>query len=1196
MREWGWSRLGPALAVVCLLLVSQNVIAQTATSGLTSLASRLQQEWGASQYEELTLQIPAPARDLVLTIPFEGKSWELWLTRHSLRAPGFEARKFDANRATTSIAPPAVRTYRGFVVDQPEAEVIASFTDWGLHAAIVIDDQVWRVEPAARYDSHVAPQRHVVFRPGPVAFSCGTDVTTSPVPPGAQPFGGVTPTACDVKSCEIAFDCDYEYFLQQGGSEPNTIARVEAIMNDVDFFYRRDLRVTYVITLVLVRTAPFYADISGGTLLDDFRNEWNTNQTGVVRDIAHLMTDKNNLSGYGGLAWVGVVCTNFGYGWSLDSAGIVGHEVGHNWSAGHCHDTSPCNNMCGACLNIGSNTLDIMMAHRLTRTCLDDVAPFVDPLPPYGHTDELRLSQADIVSGSGFAVDVLLNDHDANCDPISVGATPTTSAKGGSVAVSAGTGAGGFDQVIYTPPGTGFSGDDEFEYGVTDGSQTTSTRVTVRVNREDLAGHWPLDEQTGTLAADVSSYGRIGNLVGGLTQDANGEAAVYGRGLVFDGVDDSVEAPALNLYTSSLTITAWVRRDGVQPDFAGLVFSRGGNTVAGLNLGTANELRYHWNGGGWPWSSGLVLTHGQWSFVALVIEPTRARMYLQVGTSGALQVAVNNVAHAVEEFDAALVIGSDPTGGRFFSGGIDDVRVYSYALTQAQIEAVAQGGSADAPRPPHLDNETPRHPVLQWSPGFQVTGQDLYFGFDAAAVAAATPASPEFRGRQSALDLHSLAELAPQSTHHWRVDSYLTDGTTTTGDVWTFTTSDLGYSDDLVFHYTLDNGGIVGTTVVDESGPPFLNGALQGGAPATPGQVGEGRDLDGVNDRIQVPALNLFSNTVTFSAWIRRDGPQSGDNGIIFCRAGSTTAGLNMGSHNELRYHWNGAEWWWDSGLETPDGEWCHVALVIEPDRATLYRNGDAAVRGVSHAIEEFNGPTYVGQDAGFSTRYFGGGIDEVAVWSRALSPAEVRGLHAAGRQGRPIQGDSDVTAPDPSPLTWAQVPTALGTDAIEMLATTATDPSSVEYNFICVTGGGNDSGWQQSPYYRDTGLTPGTTCSYFVVARDLSPNQNETAPSSPESATTDGDIFRRGDANQDGQINIADPVLILGHLFSGTVPGCLAALDTNDSEGVDIADAVSAIDYLFLPSVTTLPAPFPGCGLDPTPGSLSCDLVSGCP
>ncbi len=71
------------------------------------------------------------------------------------------------------------------------------------------------------------------------------------------------------------------------------------------------------------------------------------------------------------------------------------------------------------------------------------------------------------------------------------------------------------------------------------------------------------------------------------------------------------------------------------------------------------------------------------------------------------------------------------------------------------------------------------------------------------------------------------------------------------------------------------------------------------------------------------------------------------------------------------------------------------------------------------------------------------------------------------------------------------------------MTASTASDPSGVEYSFTSTAGGGHDSGWQDSPTYEDTGLLPDTSYTYTVTARDKSPAQNTTAASSPASATT---------------------------------------------------------------------------------------------
>lgn len=100
--------------------------------------------------------------------------------------------------------------------------------------------------------------------------------------------------------------------------------------------------------------------------------------------------------------------------------------------------------------------------------------------------------------------------------------------------------------------------------------------------------------------------------------------------------------------------------------------------------------------------------------------------------------------------------------------------------------------------------------------------------------------------------------------------------------------------------------------------------------------------------------------------------------------------------------------------------------------------------------------------------------------------------------------GEPDTTPPTPDPMTFATAPYATGSTTISMTATTASDTSGVEYYFECTAGGGNDSGWQDSMTYEDSGLLPDTLYTYRVKARDKSPNQNETAYSGTASATTD--------------------------------------------------------------------------------------------
>ena len=87
---------------------------------------------------------------------------------------------------------------------------------------------------------------------------------------------------------------------------------------------------------------------------------------------------------------------------------------------------------------------------------------------------------------------------------------------------------------------------------------------------------------------------------------------------------------------------------------------------------------------------------------------------------------------------------------------------------------------------------------------------------------------------------------------------------------------------------------------------------------------------------------------------------------------------------------------------------------------------------------------------------------------------------------------------------------------------------------------------------------------------------------------------FVRGDAGQDGAVDIGDAVGSLAVLFQGDTTSCPAALDTNDDGAHDIADPIAVLGFLF--SSAPPPAePFPSCGIDGTP-DLSCATFVACP
>jgi len=158
-----------------------------------------------------------------------------------------------------------------------------------------------------------------------------------------------------------------------------------------------------------------------------------------------------------------------------------------------------------------------------------------------------------------------------------------------------------------------------------------------------------------------------------------------------DGEKGFVQADPLKLDTNCATITLWLRSNGVQNAYTGLVFCRGGKTVSGLNFKNDNELGYHWDdkSATWQYESGLIVPQDKWVFAALSVRDDKAMLYLM--NDGELKAAVHDFTHAAEPFDAPVTLGKDPesSSNRHFRGWIDDVRIYNYALDEEQIRAVA---------------------------------------------------------------------------------------------------------------------------------------------------------------------------------------------------------------------------------------------------------------------------------------------------------------------------------------------------------------------------------------------------------------------------------------------------------------------------------------------------------------------------
>jgi hypothetical protein len=130
---------------------------------------------------------------------------------------------------------------------------------------------------------------------------------------------------------------------------------------------------------------------------------------------------------------------------------------------------------------------------------------------------------------------------------------------------------------------------------------------------------------------------------------------------------------------------------------------------------------------------------------------------------------------------------------------------------------------------------------------------------------------------------------------------------------------------------------------------------------------------------------------------------------------------------------------------------------------------------------------------------------------------------------------------------------------------------------------------------YTDSSVTNGEECCYYV--KGVSQHGDESSFSSAECVTVGPPLvlFRRGDSNADGNLDLSDAVRVLGYLFLGeATPTCLDACDSNDDGNLDLSDPVYALGFLFLGGAAP-PDPGPvDCGPDPTDDDeLGCEAYA---
>lgn len=195
---------------------------------------------------------------------------------------------------------------------------------------------------------------------------------------------------------------------------------------------------------------------------------------------------------------------------------------------------------------------------------------------------------------------------------------------------------------------------------------------------------WKMDEKSGVSAFDTSGNANTGTLTFGPTWTIG----KVGAGIKFDGSNDYVDlGTGSSMRPSYVTVSAWIKTSATSQ------FVLSSNHVATSKFGYAlyiNDtglVRMTADGV----SSALTLLTGttavndnQWHYITGIYDGSKVYIYVD----GRQDVTPATYAAGVLEYDSgSSVLGSYyPAGGYYFNGVIDNMRVYDYARTLAQIQ------------------------------------------------------------------------------------------------------------------------------------------------------------------------------------------------------------------------------------------------------------------------------------------------------------------------------------------------------------------------------------------------------------------------------------------------------------------------------------------------------------------------------
>ncbi|MGB2864840.1 MAG: LamG domain-containing protein [Sedimentisphaerales bacterium] len=311
--------------------------------------------------------------------------------------------------------------------------------------------------------------------------------------------------------------------------------------------------------------------------------------------------------------------------------------------------------------------------------------------------------------------------------------------------------------------------------------------LTVGVMQADLRHHWRFD-------GDLDD--RVGSL--NLTSTGGGfdfTVGKHGGGVEFDGGGDYIYAE-LAVFMPSQTTCVWVRTSSSDQSILGW---SGGHPTDGLHdrelyvNGDGTVTVRVWTGAATTVTSQTPVDDGAWHHLATgYTEGGETWLYVD----GVFQGSTPSSGIYNSYPTSYLTVGIESEVNSYFTGAVDDVRVYDEALTEGQVLGAMVGGAfpfafGPVPKDGTLYEDT--WVSLSWRPGDLAVSHNVYLGDNFDDVNDGV--GDTFRGNESLAYFvvgfpgYPYPDgLVPGTTYYWRIDEVneAEPNSPWKGDVWSF--------------------------------------------------------------------------------------------------------------------------------------------------------------------------------------------------------------------------------------------------------------------------------------------------------------------------------------------------------------------------------------------------------------------------